>query len=306
MGRLAFMSASATSIGRVRTENQDASARVIFDIADDVSGDMPINVYLVADGMGGEARGEVASRIATRVLPAELARSFIIPELLRPVEAATEEGPSARIYGGGKPSLSTALARAVNAANHHVRELAALLGQTTGTTLTVIATRGSQAALAHLGDSRAYLLRGETLTQLTEDHSVLARLQAIDHPLLSDPDVFVPRSMLYRSLGQEDDASPDTLDFTLADGDRLLICSDGLWDELDDPTIAETLAAATDPRAGAERLVELANASGGHDNSTAVVVFVRAAPNPNATSHNDAEADSNASEVANPSPLEEL
>ena len=61
------------------------------------------------------------------------------------------------------------------------------------------------------------------MVQLTEDHSVLARLQSVDHPLLNDPDIFVPRSMLYRSLGQEDDIGADTLDFTIAPGDRLLL-----------------------------------------------------------------------------------
>jgi protein phosphatase len=276
---------------------------------------MPLNVFLIADGMGGEAQGEVASRIAARTVPAEMARGFAVAELLRPVEAASGDESSALIYSAEKPSLSTALARAVNEANRRVRDLATLIGQTTGTTLTVIATRGSQAALAHLGDSRAYLLRGETMARLTEDHSVLARLQAIDHPLLSDPDVFVPRNMLYRSLGQDDEASADTLDFTLVDGDRLLICSDGLWDEVDDYAIAETLASATDPRACAERLVTLANVSGGHDNSTAVVVFVRSAPNldeargSNGDSGNDADAESITNEANNtaketPSPEE--
>lgn len=290
-GRLSFMSASATSVGRVRSENQDACARVIVDVSDDVSGDMPINVFLVADGMGGEAQGEVASRLAARTVPAELVRSFAVTELLRPVEAAVGEESSARIYNAEKPSLGTALARAVNEANRRVRELAAQIGQTTGTTLTVIATRGSQASLAHLGDSRAYLLRGETMARLTEDHSVLARLQAIDHPLLSDPDVFVPRNMLYRSLGQDDEANADTLEFTLADGDRLILCSDGLWDELDDYVIAETLASAAHPRACAERLVSLANAAGGHDNSTALVVFVRRAANLDAESRDEASTD---------------
>jgi PPM family protein phosphatase len=114
------------------------------------------------------------------------------------------------------------------------------------------------------------------MVQLTEDHSVLARLQSVDHPLLSDPDIFVPRSMLYRSLGQEDEIGADTLDFTIAPGDRLLLCSDGLWDEVDSQEIAQALAGAIEPSACAERLVALANAAGGHDNSTAVVVFVRA------------------------------
>jgi protein phosphatase len=114
--------------------------------------------------------------------------------------------------------------------------------------------------------------------------------------------------MLYRSLGQEDEANADTLDFTLADGDRLMLCSDGLWDELDDFTIAETLVSTDDPRACAERLVVLANASGGHDNSTALVVFVRSAPNLDTVPGpgDGAEAESSAGEAKDPTPPEEL
>jgi PPM family protein phosphatase len=276
---------TATTIGRVRSQNQDACAAVVFDIRDDHSDDLPLAVFLVADGMGGEAHGELASRIATRILPVELARSLALPAITGPALAAAATSAEANGQGEAKeakethaeqPALTDALARAVEAANHQVRELAHSLGQATGTTLTAIAISGQRAALAHLGDSRAYLLRGDVMVQLTEDHSVLARLQSVDHPLLSDPDIFVPRSMLYRSLGQEDEIGADTLDFTIAPGDRLLLCSDGLWDEVDSQEIAQALAGASAPVACAERLVALANAAGGHDNSTALVVFVRA------------------------------
>lgn len=281
--RLSFLYGSATTVGKVRTENQDACASIVFDVFDDVSSDMPLCLFLVADGMGGEARGEMASRIAARAVTAEIARQFAFPALIRPVDVATGEDSGIRAAGLGSQGMRRALQQAVEEANRRVRLLASYLGQTTGTTLTAIATQGGKAALAHLGDSRAYLLRGDTMATLTEDHSVLARLQAIDHPLLSDPDVFVPRNMLYRSLGQEDDPNPDMMDFTLADGDRILICSDGLWDELDDQTLAETLAAATDPHDCAARLVAMANDAGGNDNSTAVVVFVQEAADPDRT-----------------------
>lgn len=276
---------TATTIGRVRSQNQDACAAVVFDIRDDHSDDLPLAVFLVADGMGGEAHGELASRIATRILPVELARSLALPAITGPALAAAATSAEANGQGEAKeaqeahaeqPALTDALARAVEAANRQVRELAHSLGQATGTTLTAVAVSGQRAALAHLGDSRAYLLRGDVMVQLTEDHSVLARLQSVDHPLLSDPDIFVPRSMLYRSLGQEDEIGADTLDFTIAPGDRLLLCSDGLWDEVDSQEIAQALADASAPVACAERLVALANAAGGHDNSTALVVFVRA------------------------------
>jgi protein phosphatase len=88
--------------------------------------------------------------------------------------------------------------------------------------------------------------------------------------------MFIPRNTLYRSLGQEDDTIPDTLEFMLAPGDRMLICSDGLWDELEAQTLAQALVGSTNPRDCAEQLVQMANAAGGSDNSTALAIFVHA------------------------------
>ena len=308
--RLLLHVAAATSVGLVRSENQDAYATFVCDIRDDVTNEAPFAVFLVADGMGGEARGEVASRIAARMVLSELVGAFVVPALSRPAIMEMSEvpttvlraisrndaEPSAASANGDNDTrapedeLQRALKDAVAAANRQVRELASQLRQATGTTLTAFVTLGSRAALAHLGDSRAYLLRGDLLAQLTEDHSVLARLQAIDHPLLSDPDVFVPRNMLYRSLGQEDDPNPDLISLTLAVGDRILICSDGLWDEIEADALAQTLATAATPQLCAEQLVALANSTGGHDNSTAVVVFVHDVAQESAT-HEDNHPD---------------
>lgn len=274
--RIALLYGSATSVGRVRSENQDASASALFDVHDDQAHGVPLGVFLVADGMGGEAHGELASRIAARTTVSEFIRNFALPLVVGPAMRAIDDAPELGMEESPAERLGRALARAVEAANRQVRNLARKLEQTTGTTMTALAIYGARAAIAHVGDSRAYVLRGDRMVQLTDDHSVLARLQAMDHPLLSDPDVFVPRSMLYRSLGQEDDTGPDTLDFTLAPGDRFLLCSDGLWDDLDPQVIAHTLAEATDPGDCGDALVALANDAGGSDNSTAVVIFARA------------------------------
>jgi PPM family protein phosphatase len=317
--RLLLEVGAATTVGLVRSENQDAYSSFICDLRDDVTKEAPFAVFIVADGMGGEARGEVASRIAARMVLSDLVSAFAVPALTRPAIMEMSEVPTAVLRavsmkgvatdsnaastGNGNDTngangdsapedeLQRALKRAVAAANRQVRELASQLGQATGTTLTALVSLGSRAALAHLGDSRAYLLRGDLLAQLTEDHSVLARLQAIDHPLLSDPDVFVPRNMLYRSLGQEDDPNPDLVGLTLAVGDRLLICSDGLWDEIEPDALAQTLATAATPQQCAEQLVALANATGGHDNSTALVVFVQSAAEDSARRDEDSPAE---------------
>lgn len=280
----------ATSIGRVRAQNQDASSVMLFDVRDDVPFGMPQGVILVADGMGGEAHGELASRIAARVVSHELARAYLLPALAVPATAVLTDDADLQSGRGTVRELAEALTRAVEQANTQVRALSERLGQATGTTLTALALRGSHAVLAHVGDSRAYLLHGETLMRLTEDHSLMARLEAMDHPLLHDPAFFMSRSILYRSLGQEEDA-PDLLDLPLTVGDRLLLCSDGLWDEVDDQSIGVALATAVDPVHCARQLVEMANNAGGHDNSTAIVLFVEELPIDTAGDHPIDETD---------------
>ncbi len=264
----------ATTVGVVRSENQDAMAAVIFNLVDDAAGQyLPMGIFLVADGMGGEAHGELASRIAARVVPAELLRSFILPLTIHPALAMTE--PELPAPESSTAALTQALSEAVALANRQIRQMAEHYHQDTGSTLTALAVSGPRAMIAHLGDSRAYLLRGGTMVQLTEDHTLLARLQAMDHPILSDSTMYVPRNFLYRSLGQEQ-APPDLVELDLVPGDRVLLCSDGLWDEVDDATIERELARGDDPSRIAERLIAKANAAGGNDNSTALVLLVQA------------------------------
>jgi serine/threonine protein phosphatase PrpC len=289
--RLLLRHAVATTVGKVRSENQDAAAAVVFSVIDDAAGaDVPTGIMLVADGMGGEAHGELASRIAARVVPAELLRLYVLPLAMHPALAITT--PVLATPQSSPVALADALLEAVASANRQVREMAEYYRQDTGSTLTALAIAGARAILAHLGDSRAYLLRSGMMVQLSEDHTLLARLQAMDHPILSDNTMYVPRNFLYRSLGQEQ-APPDLVELSLAPGDRMLICSDGLWDEVDDATIARELATGDDPGQIAERLVELANAAGGHDNSTALVLFIEAAPEPSAPGNGQTDQSTN-------------
>ncbi|HEY1390490.1 MAG TPA: protein phosphatase 2C domain-containing protein, partial [Ktedonobacterales bacterium] len=216
---LEFHCGTATTVGLLRTQNQDALGCTVLELRDDIGRDQPLGIFLVADGMGGEAAGEIASRIGARIATAELLR-----QLLAPTVAMSALDPFSPGFTTGATSVATlaqALAVAVDAANRQVRALAATLQESTGTTLTVVVVAGRQAVLAHLGDSRAYLLRAGALVQLTKDHSLLARLTELDHPLLNDPSFGMPRNYLYRSLGQEDEAPPDMMEFPIASGDRL-------------------------------------------------------------------------------------
>ncbi|HEX8732805.1 MAG TPA: protein phosphatase 2C domain-containing protein [Ktedonobacterales bacterium] len=274
--RLIVTADAVSSVGLVRAANQDAYGIAVFNVHDDAAADAPVGVFLVADGMGGEAHGEIASRLVARVVTAEMTRQFTIPVSVWPAQLALDAATA--VDTAPRLSLAQALEAAVKEANRQTRVFGARLQATTGSTVTALAIAGARAAIAHLGDSRAYLLRDSQLLQLTEDHSLLAKMEAMRHPLLEDPSFLVPRSVLYRSVGQEDDVTPDLMEFVIAPGDRITLCSDGLWDELAPEVIGQAMAAASSPRACATELVTLANAAGGNDNSTAVVIFVEAEP----------------------------
>jgi serine/threonine protein phosphatase PrpC len=278
--RLVVNAEAATTVGLVRSANQDAYGMAYFNVHDDAAADAPVGVFLVADGMGGEAHGEIASRLVARGVTSEMTRQFTIPTTAWPSQTVYD--PEGSVTNAPKVSLAQALELAVKEANRQTRQFGQRLNATTGSTVTALAISGARAAIAHLGDSRAYLLRDGQLLQLTEDHSLLARMEAVKHPLLEDPSFLVPRSVLYRSVGQEDDVTPDMLEFVVAPGDRMLLCSDGLWDELTPEVIRQALASASSPRGCASELVALANASGGNDNSTAVVIFFEAEPDDSA------------------------
>ncbi len=245
-------------------------------------------VFAVADGMGGHAAGEVASAAAIGPLQAIDGTEFRDPT------AATE-----------------ALADAVREANHLVIEKATadpdLRGM--GTTLTTVMVRGRRLHLAHVGDSRAYLLRSGMLEMLTEDHTLVNELvkdgrlteeQAATHP---------QRSVITRAIGVESAIEVDVMaqPLELMPGDQILLCSDGLTGPVSEALIAEILQTESDGNIACQRLIDAANAGGGPDNITCVLLRVEGegpAPAPveqvpRATSDEDATA-----ELGEPSTLD--
>ncbi|MBA3825986.1 MAG: protein phosphatase 2C domain-containing protein, partial [Ktedonobacterales bacterium] len=263
----------ATSVGMIRQQNQDAVGILSMEILDDQPEASPGGIFLVADGMGGEASGEVASRIAARVIVAEVARRFLSPA----ARAAASDAPRDEENAGEaatRMSLDTisSLTEAFRAANSRIRNLARRIEKPTGTTATALMFFAHEAVVGHVGDSRAYLLRGEELVQLTHDHSLIQRLIDIGQYNPDGPnEVAVPRNYLYRSLGQLDDLEVDTRVVKTGIGDSYMICSDGLWDLVPNEGIREVLTNAPTPQEAAEELVRRANAAGGYDNSTALV-----------------------------------
>jgi protein phosphatase len=231
---------AATDVGRVRQINEDRY------LADE-------QLFAVADGVGGHQAGEVASQTSVETL--------------------------ARVFNEGERTTE-GLVAAVEAANHAVWELAqgSREKRGMGTTLTALALvqeNGEDAlALANVGDSRAYMLQQGELIQLTEDHSLVEELVRDGKLTPAEAQVHPQRSIITRALGMEPEIKVDSWEITPYTGDRVLLCSDGLTNELSDERIASTLRQLADPQEAAYDLVRQARAAGGSDNITVVVVDV--------------------------------
>jgi serine/threonine protein phosphatase PrpC len=255
-GSLAVIGAVATHPGLVRCNNEDVVLCVLPDA--DERGTLAI----VADGMGGHAAGEVASAIAT--------------ETIR------------RLYyerGGSAPEV---LAAAFAAANEAIYRRSATDPACAGmgTTCTVLALREDAAFLAHIGDSRAYLLRDSGLHQISEDHSLVAQLVR-DGVLTPEQAAKSPqRHIILRALGIEPiaEAAVWSQGLPLRPGDVFVLCSDGLSDLVDDATIGDVVARLA-PDEACAALVEAALAAGGRDNVSVGVFAIHAARVTNAPTH---------------------
>jgi serine/threonine protein phosphatase PrpC len=233
-------SGSATDVGRVRRVNQDLPLEAS-------------NLFAVADGMGGHVGGEVAAQVAVDALLQVFSRE-----------------PT-------KAGLEVAFSKANQAVWQESQDRAELRGM--GTTLTAAALVGDDEgrdtlALANVGDSRAYLFSDNHLVQVTADHSLAE--ERMRHGEMSEEEAAVhpQRHILTRALGISTDVETDMWELQLRSGDRIILCSDGLSNELSTEQMAEVLAAEPDPEAAAHRLVDLANEHGGNDNITVVVVDV--------------------------------
>ena len=231
---------AATDVGRVRQINEDRY------LADE-------QLFAVADGVGGHQAGEVASQTSVETLQ----RTFTEGE-------HTTEG----------------LVHAAEAANEAVWRLAqgSREKRGMGTTLTALALvrqdGDEQLALTNVGDSRAYLLQQGELIQLTEDHSLVEELVRDGKLTPAEAQTHPQKSIITRALGMEPEIEVDSWEIIPFEGDRILLCSDGLTNELSDDRIASTLRQLADPQEAAHELVRQARTAGGSDNITVVVVDV--------------------------------
>ncbi len=219
--------------------------------------------YLVADGLGGHAAGERASETVSRALTESVIGAFV----LKGLDDSTQ------------PLISTAAERlmiAVRDTNRRLYEAAVKWENNMASTLTGLLICDQTAVIANVGDSRCYLLRGGELQQLTRDHSLSAEhAEAVRMAIPGLTPFAIPRNVVSRVLGAENEVEPDIFQKSLEDGDRYLLCTDGLWSMVPNERLSDILRAELDPRTAVEKLIVAANEAGGVDNITAVVVDCR-------------------------------
>ena len=251
-----IVAAAVTDVGKVREHNEDNHFI-----------DAEAGVFIVCDGMGGHAAGEVASTIAVKEVRArwrgDAVENSIAVWLNKP-------SPESRLALMG--SLQTAVTDAHAAIVAEARRDAKKKGM--GTTIVAVRVIGGDAFFAHAGDSRGYLVRDGIAMQVTEDHTLLARLLAAGIDVDTSRDGARFRSMLTNALGIGEECRVSTFVLPLADGDRFLLCSDGISEYLPEKEIGEVLSSQASPARAAQKLVDLALERGGADNATAVVVRV--------------------------------
>jgi serine/threonine protein phosphatase PrpC len=279
MTSLQLRAAAGTHPGQVYQVNQDKVFAAIRPAGVAKSG----GLFVVADGMGGHQAGEVASDIAVQTLRQELAW-FVNSndtEDTKPGVQPNSTGNTTVLDGQQEPPLQRRLRLAIEQANQSIASYSQENPDNAGnlgTTITCALVDDSLAIIANVGDSRTYLSRDGQLQQLTEDHSYVAQL--VRDGQLAPEEVFSHprRNVITRSLGHRPDVEIDMWTQTLQAGDRLLLCSDGLWEMVhESATIAGILNGSDNPKRSVEQLIIAANRGGGADNIGVVVVYVEAA-----------------------------
>jgi len=251
-----------SDVGRVRARNEDRFLALQTVTGSDDARLLPLGLFAVADGMGGQANGDTASEVAIRVILAHA-----LPAL-----------PSLSSVDGGNRPIQEILTEAIFAAHLEIRRHE--MGQgSMGTTATVALLVGSAIYLAHVGDTRAYVMDAEGLRAITRDHSLVARLRELGQITATEARSHPQRNVLYRALGQSEELEVETYHQRLTNVSHLLLCSDGLWGMLSKDEIAHILNTAAGAQAACETLIAAANAAGGEDNITAVLLTL---PTPDA------------------------
>ncbi|MDA2911497.1 Stp1/IreP family PP2C-type Ser/Thr phosphatase [Nitrospiraceae bacterium AH_259_D15_M11_P09] len=247
-----------TDVGLKRQQNEDS-----------LCADPKLGLFVVCDGMGGRNAGEVASRLAVTVIQKHLRESCEVRTL-----------PIIGEYSDRFSRQTNRLASAVRLANQIVNGASASNGNLTGMGTTAVSALmiGQTLSLAHVGDSRIYLIRGGTIQALTRDHTLVA--EQVRQGVLTEEEAEESRQkhIITRALGIEEDVEVDLDEVTVRQDDVLILCSDGLTSGVKPSEILKAVQSEEEPQAASERLVSMANAAGGLDNTTVIVVAVKKLP----------------------------
>lgn len=243
------------STGRQRQHNEDAVFTLTSNLLSNATC-IPFGLYIVADGMGGHQHGEVASSIAVRTLA-----NFVIEKLYSQVIhlPVSNQGESIQqIMKDGIQAAHQAIIQQV---------------QGGGTTLTALLLLNDHMTLAHVGDTRAYIVSPDgQLNLLTRDHSLVNRLVELGQITAEEATVHPQRNVLYRALGQGEPVNAEVISSPIPTDGHLLLCSDGLWGTISEGDLSKTIAASSDPVQTCQKLIQVANEAGGPDNITAILI----------------------------------
>ncbi|NCC34053.1 MAG: serine/threonine-protein phosphatase [Chloroflexia bacterium] len=249
---------AATHVGMVRDHNEDSYLCLQL-AANNNSSFQAVGLYLVSDGMGGHAAGELASGLAMRAA-AQLVMQAYLAQALDPE------------HGYNQVEIGELVRRAVLAANEAVVNEARAQGNDMGATLTMALVIGDRVTVGNVGDSRTYRYHEGRLIRISKDHSLVQRL--VDLGQIADQDIYThpQRNAVLRSLGDRREVEVDIFHERVRAGDALLLCSDGQWEMTHDPEMELLLAADDDPHVICERLIAAANRAGGEDNIASILV----------------------------------
>ncbi len=242
----------STDMGRVRTNNEDA-VYSFFATGRSAESIPDFGLFVVADGMGGHAEGERASAIAVRTVANYILRDIYLPLLYH----EERDAPVAEV-------ITTAIQRANDAVTHDLED--------GGTTVSAAILIGDLAYIGHVGDSRVYMINRGKIERVTRDHSWVQRLIELDQLTPEEANEHPQKNLLYRALGQSDTLEVDTLMRRLSPNARILICSDGLWNQVSDASILQAVNSSDSPSDACTRLIALANEAGGPDNITVIML----------------------------------
>lgn len=250
-----LVAASGQSVGKQRELNEDSLLALTATLAGN-SGSLPFGIYIVADGMGGHQYGEVASNAAIRIVAGHILRKF------QPYLFSIKPSPP-------DESLQEIMQTAVREAQKIIQNEA----PSSGTTLTAALVLGQQVTIAHVGDSRAYHIYPDGRAEVvTRDHSLVKRLEELGHISPTEAENYPHRNVLYRALGQGEILEADVFTVSFPQKGYLMLCSDGLWGVVADQDMNKIIREAPSLQRACQTLVEAANAAGGPDNISVIIV----------------------------------